>query len=83
MLFDAGGEAGAGLARELLPLMLALLELFRLPRPRLNRALWKLMRLAAAGEYLPIQSPPGLACILDAKGLVVFSEAGLLESLYT
>ena len=58
MLFTKGGDSGPGLGLELL--MLTLLELCLL-RPLRNRARWKLIKLAAAGEFwAPIHSLPGL-----------------------
>ena len=69
MLFKSGGDAGPGLGMELLPLALALLELFLLrPWRNLRR---KLIRLAAAGERGLAMSIPGLEIRPVTKGLPV------------
>jgi hypothetical protein len=77
MLFISGGDSGPGLGLELLAL--TLLELCRL-RPLRNRARWKLIKLAAAGEFgMPIHSPPGLLARPVMKLLESFETCGVLR----
>ena len=76
MLFNKGGDDGAGLAIELR--LLALLELFLL-FPRLKRALWKFMKLAAAGEKGFAISIPELAVVPVTKGLPIPRPTCLIE----
>lgn len=68
MLFITGGDRGPGLGFELFPLVLLELCRVRLRPLLLNRARWKLIKLAAACEYPPIHSVPGLGTLPTANG---------------